>query len=154
LWSVVTLLLMWVFVAGSSIGVRVLHGKEPDPKRSVSMATPIGAVEYLRKQPPRGLVFNTCEWGDYLVWAGPQNLQVFVDTHVHLVPEEVWRQYLAIINASSEWDDLLDRYGVNTIVVDVPLHGGLISRLRDNSAWKVSYEDGLAVVFSRRKPIE
>jgi hypothetical protein len=154
LWSVVTLLLIWVFLAGSSFGVRVLHGKPPELKRSVSQATPTGATAYLREHPPQGQVFNTCDWGDYLIWAGPPGMQVFADTHVHLIPVEVWQQYQLIISGSADWSDLLDRFGVNTAVVDVPLHSGLISRLRESSAWKVSYEDGLAVVFTRRKPID
>ena len=115
-WSVVTVGLIWIFFAYSPLGIRLIHGKSPTLERSVSSETPLAVARYLREKPPAGQIFNTFEWGDYLQWAGPEGLKIFVNSHAHLVPREVWLAYMQISDVQSGWEDALDRYGINTIV--------------------------------------
>uniref|UniRef100_A0A7C4QUN5 Glycosyltransferase RgtA/B/C/D-like domain-containing protein n=1 Tax=Schlesneria paludicola TaxID=360056 RepID=A0A7C4QUN5_9PLAN len=149
-WTVVTLGLIWICLGYSPLGMRVLHRKEPALEKAVSDYTPLGAVNYLREKPPSGLVFNVYEWGDYLLWAGPPNLQVFVNSHAHLVPREVWLHYLQVVDVDSGWEEVLERYGVTTVVVDPRHRSALIRRLKDHAAWQVAYEDRRSVVFVRQ----
>lgn len=149
-WTAITFGLAWIFIAWTPFGMHVLHGKSADFQKSVSKDTPIAAVEWLVEHPPEGQIFNSYEWGDYLVWAGPQGLKVFVTSQAHLVPREVWRDYLTVINLGSGWDEVLDRYGIDTIVVDQADRTSLISKLKEDSRWKRSYEDGLAAIFTRQ----
>jgi hypothetical protein len=149
-WTVVTVGLAWIFFAWTPFGIHVLHGRVRGIKDSVSRATPVAAVAWLREHPPAGLVFNVFEWGDYLIWAGPPDVKVFVTSHAHLVPREIWRDYLSVINLSSGWNDVFDRYDVQTLVLDKSERGALISNLRENKQWKRSFEDELAVIFTRQ----
>lgn len=161
LWTVVTLGLMWVFFAYTPFGATVVHGPPEDPdvvaeryRKSLSTQTPIDAVDYLRRNPPQGQVFNTYEWGDYLLWAGPEEIQVFVASHAHLVPEEVWRDYLQIAAASGNWQRRLDEYGVNTVVVDRRHRRNLIRRLDEmTETWERKYSNNISAVFVRKNPI-
>ena len=117
-WAVASIGLVWIFFAYTPFGVTLLHGEDADVKENLSAVTPVGAVAYLREHPPQGQIFNTYEWGDYLLWAGPKDLQVFTASHAHLIPAEVWKHYMYIINLGSGWEELLDRYSVNTIIID------------------------------------
>lgn len=161
LWTVVTLGLVWIFFAYTPFGFLLLHGPPQDPevaakqfRNSVSTQTPVAAVEYLQRNPPRGQMFNSYEWGDYLLWAGPESTRVFVASHAHLIPEEVWQDYLQIANAAGNWQNKLDVYGVNTIVIDRQHRRTLISRLEEESAtWEKKYADNVAAVFVRKQPI-
>ncbi|MFO1019547.1 MAG: hypothetical protein U0903_02425 [Planctomycetales bacterium] len=153
LWSVAMLGLVWIGFAMSPLGVRLLHHRTPEFSKLVSEGTPIHAVEYLRKNPPQGQLFNTFEWGDYLLFAGPENLQVFCNSHAHLIPAEVWQSYLSIAHGSAQSTDLLDRYGVNAVIVDLARHDALISALKKNPDWEERYRDGLAIILIRKKPI-
>lgn len=153
-WSVVTIGLWWVFFAITPFASTVLHGNRPPIEKSVSEFTPLGVTEYLREHPPQGQIFNTFEWGDYLLWAGPDDLQIFVASHVHLVPRTVWKQYLQVINMVTGWEEILARYGVNTIVLDYRYRAGLIRRLKRNVDWKLAFEDDRGAVFERVEPIE
>lgn len=153
LWTVAILGLAWIFFGYSSLGLRIVHGKEPKLKYAVSEYTPTGAVAYLRAHPPRGQVFNIYEWGDYLQWTGPSGMQVFVNSHAHAVPKEVWQSYLHVVQMGSNWQELLDRYGVNTIVLDRAVRENLIKALKDDGKWRVGYEDRISTVFIRQKPI-
>jgi hypothetical protein len=152
-WTVVTVGVAWIAFAYSPLGLRVLHKTEPKLSSAVSTDTPLAAVDWLHKHPPVGQVFNTYEWGDYLQWAGPPDLQLFLNSHAHLVPREVWQHYLNVIDLSAEWQEVLDRYGVNTVIVDKQFREPLIRRLRDHPQWRVSYEDQQAAIITRRKAI-
>lgn len=152
-WSVVTLGLVWIGFAYSPIGLRLLHKTEPKLASAVSPDTPLSAVKWLKEHPPVGQIFNTYEWGDYLQWAGPAELKVFVNSHAQLVPREVWQHYLNVIDVSAEWEDVLDRYGVNTIVLDTQYREPLIRRLKDHAKWRVAFEDRQAAIFVRKKAI-
>ena len=149
-WSVVTVGLAWIFFSWTPFGIHVLHGRVRGIKDSVSKDTPVAAVAWLREHPPSGLVFNIFEWGDYLIWDGPPDVKVFVTSQAHLVPREIWRDYMSVINLSSGWNDVFDRYDVQTLMLDKSERGALISNLRENKQWKRSFEDDLAVIFTRQ----
>jgi hypothetical protein len=139
------------FILTTPFGMRLLAARAPDFQQSVSPQTPLAATAWLREHPPAGQVFNIYEWGDYLVWAGPPKIPVFVTSHAHLVPPDVWRDYLATINVRSGWEEILDGYAVTSAVVDKARSGALIARLRRNARWRVAYEDDMAVIFARRE---
>jgi len=157
LWTVVCLGMVWIAFAYSPIGVRVVQGRPTDPKtletryrRSVSPLTPVDITDYLRRHPPQGLVFNTYEWGDYLQWAGPQGIQVFVNSHAHLIPEEVWRDYFAISHLANGWENKLDRYGVQAVVVDQLDRNDVIQAMEKLPNWEKKFSDNKGAVFYRK----
>lgn len=155
LWSVVAVGVMWIGFALTPMGGAILHRQQPALRSSVSRDTPIKAVEYLlkMKEPLRGQVFNSYEWGDYLGWAGPQGIKLFVNSHVHLIPREVWQSYMQVSRLSGNWEDQLDRYGVNYVVIDRRQLSALSNQLRTDEKWRLAYEDGMASIFVRRKLI-
>lgn len=153
-WSIVSVGMVWICFAISPIGSQMLHGKQVDYKKSVSSSTPIGAVNYLKEKQIEGQLFNSMELGDYLLWDGPANASVFASSHVHLLPEEIWNHYLRIVNLGSDGEELLERYGVNTIVLDLPRRNALLRKLERDGVWRVGYKDGRSVVLLRNKPIQ
>ena len=159
--TVVAVGLSWIFFAFTPFGVTLLHGQPKDAKqrsqrfhKSVSLLTPLGVTTHLNEEPPVGQVYNTYEWGDFLTWAGPKGMQVFLNSHAHLVPTEVWKDYLLISAAGGGWEQKLDQYSVNTVVVDVAQRGTLIKALKQKKdVWELTYEDGVGAVFRRHKPL-
>jgi hypothetical protein len=145
--------LMWIFFAFTPFGLRVIHGPKAAAKSPHAANTPVGAAAHLVKNPPVGQIFNTYEWGDYLGFAGPRGLRIFVNSHAHLVHPDIWKHYLAVVNVSAGWDDLLDLYGVNTVVVDKRDRQSLITRLKEHEKWTLSYEDNTAVIYVRKQAI-
>lgn len=151
-WAVVTIGLAWISFAYSSFGLTLLHGDSLPLETRVGPRTPVDAVEFLlanRDGIPAGMIFNTYEWGDYLLWAGEGKMPVFVTSHAHLVPPDVWQHYRAISNRQSGSEDLLARYGVNTVLVDRHLHSALASGLAANDEWQLLYRDRIASLFVR-----
>ncbi len=149
IYSLVCLLLIWIAFAVSPISAPVL-GREPRTARQLlGFDTPLGVTVYLRANPPKGLVFNPQWWGDWLVWDGPAGLQPFVTSNIHLVPPRTWQDYMHVSQGITGWQQVLDRYGVQTLVVDRDKQPALAAAARRSSAWQVEYEDDQALVLSR-----
>ena len=153
LWTVATLGICWIFFAISPFGVRVMHGRQVEFKQSVSRSTPVDAVKFLQEEKLEGLIYNAYEWGDYLRWAAGPRTQIFLNSHAHLVPVEVWRSYRTIAAGSNNSLDLLDRYGAEVVFVDLARHRELISTLKKTDDWREVYRDGIAVIFKRTTPL-
>jgi hypothetical protein len=143
-----------VALACTPLAAVLPHRPLSDPSDSLSADTPIAAANFLREYPPHGQIFNTLEWGDYLLWAGPVQLEVFVASHVHLLPRPVWQDYVRTITLDDGWQKILDRYRINTAVVDDDQHAALADALREDPAWSVAYEDAQGLIFVRRHPLD
>lgn len=150
-WSIVVVVIPWLFFAITPFAMAVLHKKQPALKYSLSEATPLGAVAYLHQHPPHGQVFNTYEWGDYLHWAGPPGMKLFVNSHAHLIPADVWRHYNQVIRVQSDWQGILDKYGVTTLILDREERQVLLARLKDNRDWQKVFEDDVSAIYTRKK---
>jgi hypothetical protein len=153
MWTATAFGLFIVPALVTPFGGAVLHNRKGDATTGLSGQTPVGAVEYLHKNPPRGQVFNTYELGDYLLWAGPKDMKVFFNSHAHLVPEEIWRGYLDVVNLSSGWKETLELYSVNTVVLDNTRRRDLARALKRDEDWRIGYEDHNSIVLVRRKPL-
>ena len=153
-WSIVTVVLCWISVAVTPLSGQIIFDREPDLKTALSESTPLGAVEYLKKHPPQGQVFNVCEYGDYLLWAGPPGMRLWTNSHIHLLPRELWNDYMRIIKIEAGYDTRLERAGVNTIVTEKGDHLFTINKsIRLRPEWKIAYEDDRSYVFVRKDPI-
>ncbi|MSR56811.1 MAG: hypothetical protein EXS05_03965 [Planctomycetaceae bacterium] len=148
-WSAVAAAGVLAAVVLSPWGRSLRSTRAPELGESVSPQTPVDAVAWLRDHRPSGRMFNPYEWGDYLVWAGPQPPMVFVTSQAHLVPRPVWRDYRSISFGEPGCLDRLDDYGIDTVLVDRSRHHRLAARLSRDARWKFAYGDGVAVVFIR-----
>ena len=159
-WTVITVGIAWICFAYTPFGFVLLHGPpQPGPeaeqqfRRSVSRHTPVSAVAYLADRGLPAPLFNTYEWGDYLLWAGPPDNPPFVNSHAHLIPEEIWGDYMAIAHGEEGWEFGLDRYGINTVLLDQRVRGPLIDSFKRSERWKLEYEDDVAAIFVRHELI-
>ncbi len=155
LWTVVNLGLVWILFAFTSFGVQLIHGRVPDAEKMVSRETPVAAVIFLEsaERLPRGISFIPAEWAGYVMNRGPRSVEPMVNLHVHLIPEQVWNDYIRLVNGPTDWNSLMDEYGINMAVVDKDRQSGLTKRIRESTDWTALYEDRQAIVFVRNKEI-
>ncbi len=149
-WTLAGILTLCVVAVCSPLGQSIVLGKDSSPRESFSAETPVDATAYLKTHPPQGQLFNTYEWGDYLLWAGPKGIKVFVASHAHLVPRDVWLDYLRVISLQTGWERILDKYRTEIAVLDSVQHGDLVDSLRDSKDWSLEYEDDHSAIFVRR----
>ena len=154
-WFVTSTTLLMVCFLLSPLGTAVMTGHQAEIRRSVSSGTPVFAAEYLNQHLLPGPIFNTYEWGDYLLWAGPRDLPLLVNSHAHLVPPDVWRAYMQISELQRGWEETIDRYGINTIIVDRANRESLIQALMLDDRWQIPpVESEGQVIFVRKNPFQ
>jgi len=151
-WAVVAAVGLLAAVLSTPVSRALLRGTKLPLQDVVAKGTPLKATAYLREHPPTGQVFNTMEWGDYLIWGGPPEIRVFAASHVHLLPAEVWRDYLAMTGVVDGWENLLSKYDVQTVVIDRWYRRGLVSRLDISPHWRRVHQDSFAAIYVRRNP--
>lgn len=117
-----------------------------------SMDVPAAAADFVRTERLPGNLFNSYDWGGYLMWALYPDYQVFWDGRQNSVA--MFKHGMAVMWLPV-WQQTLDRFDVNIIVLkalsgDVggtyPLH----DNLRRSPDWALVYADEVAVVFIRR----
>jgi hypothetical protein len=151
-YSLLCLLLIWIAFSWAPLGIAVMGHTPRTPRRVLDPSTPLALAEFLRAHPPPPPMFNPQWWGDWLAREGPDGLQPFVTTNVHLVPPAVWRDYQRAASAQPGWQGILDRYHVQTVVVDKAHQAALAGALRGSPAWKSYYEDPQSLVVVRAQP--
>uniref|UniRef100_A0A7C4QL83 Glycosyltransferase RgtA/B/C/D-like domain-containing protein n=1 Tax=Schlesneria paludicola TaxID=360056 RepID=A0A7C4QL83_9PLAN len=144
-------LLLWLTFAFSPISRPFLGGRARADDQLYSADTPLGVTAYLREHPPQGMVLAPQWWGDWLVWKGPPGIQVLVTTNsVHVVPNTVWKDYLAMAGGLAGLERRLNHYRVNTIVVGKKLQQDLLRVVEQLAGWEVVYEDEVGLVAVRK----
>jgi hypothetical protein len=112
----------------------------------VDVDTPVKAVAYLRSH-PGGKLFNEMGYGSYLIWALPEE-KVFIDPRVELYPFQQWQDYIRI-SRGTRYDELLDHYGADRILLNSSLQKELARQLPGDSGWRLEYKDGHAQIWIR-----
>ena len=118
---------------------------------------PAGAASFLEDHRISAPLFNTYEYGGYLIWRGAP---VFIDGRA--LSETVFRDYRTILNAppgdAARWG-LLERYGIGAVLMNAfeyntgALYGLALALTQPGGAeWKLVYEDAQAMVFLRDAP--
>jgi hypothetical protein len=128
--------------------------------RAAEWKLPSGAAAFLEEHHVAGPIFNTYEYGGYLMWRGQRT---FIDGRA--LSESVFQDYARILynhdasDGQPSGEDLLARYGVQVIVMNTfePSTGPiylLAPSLADpaQTAWKLVYNDPAALVFMRTPP--
>jgi len=91
----------------------------------VGKSLPLQSVEYLRQHDLPGQMFNSYNWGGYLIWALYPDKPVFVDGRTDLYAfNGVLDDYVQVQLVSPGWQEILDRYNVGYVVTE---EGGLLT---------------------------
>ena len=90
-------------------------------------------------------IFTTDVWGGYLIYRLYPKAKVFIDGRSDFYGTPFELKYLDVISAKFDWDQNLDQYGAQTVLV--PADWALASALKENPRWRVVYDDKVAIIF-------
>jgi hypothetical protein len=107
---------------------------------------PVDAVAYIKEHNPPGNMFNSYNWGGYLLWALPE-YPVFVDGRTDLYNDEIISEWILVMRADEGWGGVLEKYDVNLILVE---SDSTLDRVLEwETGWREAYRDDRAVVYTR-----
>jgi hypothetical protein len=108
---------------------------------------PVGAVNWIAEHRPSGAMFNSYNWGGYLLWRLWPEYPVYVDGRTDVYDDQFLREYLEITLARPGFEAKLDQRGIGFIVIEAD--SVLDTFLRRESAWHEAYRDKMAVIYVR-----
>lgn len=144
----INLVLNWLLLTLVVLGAALKIAATLEPKTVAEAQAeylPVGVAAYLNTAAPAGPMFNTYNWGGYLMFAAPQ-YPVFVDGRTDLYDDALLRQWLDTMNGQN-WRETFAQYGIRLVVIE--RDSALAGLLRGDSGWREVYTDAKATIFQR-----
>ena len=108
---------------------------------------PVGAVDWIATQQPAGKMFNSYNWGGYLLWRLWPTYPVYADGRTDVYPNAFLQEYLQIVTGNTDAPTLFDERGIRTVIIEA--ESPLVKQLMQSGRWTEAYRDDLAVVLTR-----
>jgi len=107
---------------------------------------PLEAVAFIEREQPMGPLFNSYNWGGYVLWALYPEYPSFVDGRTDLFDDEILQQYLTAWRAAEGWESVIAEWDIRLALLepDAPL-----VRALESVGWARTYSDEQAVVLER-----
>jgi hypothetical protein len=132
-----------VLLVGKNYGVSA-----SDLDRAISHEYPVKAVNFVRQNPVPGPLYNSLDWGGFLIWYMPQ-YPVAVDGRNDLYGDDIdLRTFKSVQGDSYTEDPYLNEAGL----VLLPKKTALAQVLTIDNRFHLIYQDQLAMVFARNQP--
>ncbi|GAB4508912.1 MAG: hypothetical protein OHK0046_02790 [Anaerolineae bacterium] len=117
---------------------------------------PVQVSAFIAAEMPRGPMFNSYNWGGYLMFALPE-YPVYTDGRTDLYGSDFLLRYLRTAAGRDDWRGVLREDGVNLVVIEQG--SGLAQSLQTEPGWTQIYPtadlvDEKAAVFVRDEPLE
>lgn len=109
-------------------------------------------ADYLRATEHGQRIFTRFAWGEYLGWSLTPRYSIFMDGRIEIIPDHVWSQYTAITRGRADWENILDHYDVDYLVLDTSgYHHDLLPLVEQSPRWRQVRRQSNAVLFIRRR---
>jgi len=115
--------------------------------RAISSAYPVNAINFLRRNPVQGPLYNALNWGGFLMWYMPE-YPVAVDGRNDLYGDELDKVFFNSQNAEASYttDPYLKEAGVVLLGSEMPL----AKILSVDPRFQLIYHDEIATAYARR----
>jgi hypothetical protein len=141
----------WTIVVSVSVMLLVLSARSAEFNtraldRVISGQFPVDAVNFLRRNPVGGPLYNTFDWGGFLIFYMPQ-YPVSIDGRTDLYGDAMDNQYYSTQEADPSYihDPALNESGLVLVNTKFPIATQLLADRR----FRLIYQDNMAVVFAR-----
>jgi len=144
--AALNIFLLILLASAVTLKAALVYPEEANEK-AFARYLPVNAVHFLQEEGLPGKLFNSYNWGGYLLWALPE-YPVFIDGRTDLYQGDVIDQWLQVVRLEPGWEEVLSRYQVRLVLIE---KGSTLDReLRDHQGWELRYQDELAVIYAYR----
>ena len=106
---------------------------------------PVAAVQWINENQPEGTLFNSYNWGGYLIWA-LRDHPVFVDGRADLYGDEMLNQWKQVVAGGDAAQEILNEWEVDLILLEPDWT--VINEL-SQYGWELLYKDEMSVIYGR-----
>ncbi len=115
--------------------------------QAISRHFPVKAVNFLRQNPVPGPLYNTLDWGGFLMWYMP-GYPVAIDGRNDLYGDQMDKLFISTQDGGESYKQ--DPYLNEAGVVLIRRSDGLYYALNQDLRFRLIYQDQMAAVFARR----
>jgi hypothetical protein len=131
-----------------AVGIKIVPAlQEPINQQAIADTLPVEAVAYIEDQEPQGELFNSYNWGGYIVWALYPEYPSFVDGRTDLFDDALLNDYLSAWRAEPGWEQFLANWNIHLVLIEP--EAPLVNSLSDSN-WDILYQDDQAVLLAKR----
>ncbi len=115
-------------------------------------STPVGAFQFIADNDLPGEVWIEDAWGGAFLWRFWPERRNFVDNRLDVFDEAFFRDvYLPVRDGREDWEEILARYGVSTLLMEITEKPIGIQALAFRSPnWALVYWDDISMIYVRR----
>ncbi len=110
------------------------------------------AAEWIRESASGAFVYASPDWSDFLVGRAGEGVTAMMTSNVQWVPHDVRTHHQRMGRGDPGWEEAIDHYGVDTLVLDPDRHGALIRAARRSPLWTVPYRTNHIFIACRVAP--
>ncbi|GIK38620.1 MAG: hypothetical protein BroJett011_24530 [Chloroflexota bacterium] len=142
--------LNWVLLGLVLFAALVKIGVALNPQEAIKAeqeGLPAKAVRFIQENKPAGPLFNSYNWGGYLIYKLWPAYPVYIDGRTDLYDDAFIRRYLDTVAGGEGWQQVLDEDGINLVLIE---SGSTLAKfLKSDPVWQELYHDEMASIFAR-----
>lgn len=137
-----------LLIGSASVLVFGFNQATKNQQRTEAETFPKDAVAWIEKNKPEGNLFNSYNWGGYILWRLYPEYLVYIDGRADLYGKDFITNYTDIYFAKSGWEEKLEQDHIEHVFVESD--SMLADAISQSSLWELSYQDKISVIFSRK----
>ncbi len=112
---------------------------------------PFAAVDFIKSHQLSGPLFNSYNYGAFLIWSLPTE-PVFIDGRAFTVyTEDQINELIQVYDDPSKFKQLEDRYGFRLAILQTNGRGQELPAYLLSNGWKTRFEDGKSIVLTKEQ---
>ncbi len=123
----------------------IVHLDNEYIQEELSGQLPVQAVSVIRDNELYGNLFNSYNWGGYIIWSSYPEILSFVDGRTDLFDNEILDDYLITWLAEPGWEEILDFWNIEVALLEPE---SPLAKVLNISGWNAVYKDEQAVVLT------
>ena len=142
--------LNWIvlIVIGLAVLFKVILPITPTAqKQAEDKLLPVGAANWMVENHPAGQLFNSYNWGGYLLWRLWPEYPIYTDGRTDVYDNAFLQEYLKIVTGQLDAPAVFDERGIKVVIIEPESPLGL--QLLKSGRWQAAYRDERAVVYVR-----
>ncbi len=136
------ILMLMLLAAGVKI---MLPLDQESIQEAISEHTPVDAVRAIRENELYGNLFNSYNWGGYVIWVLYPDGLSFVDGRTDLFNDEILEDYITAWRADPGWQKIFADWKIQVALLE---NGSPLAKVLILSGWETAYADESAVVLT------
>ncbi|MGF1579151.1 MAG: hypothetical protein ACFCD0_07290 [Gemmataceae bacterium] len=134
-------------------GLLVYKGgaSEQELQKAVARDFPKAAIEWIEENNPSGLLYNSYNWGGYIIWdLDVPDLLVAIDGRANLHGGKRIAAFLRTVRLQPDWEDNPDFQSARLLLLES--NAPILQHLKTDRRYEFVYEDDIAVVVRKVDP--